>query len=61
MSAIDEAITRITEAEDDKAAKLIVHSLSKRVLLAVADQLYIEAEGHDTQWIRNQVFKEARA
>lgn len=61
MSAVDDAITRITEAADEETAKAIVHALPHRVLFAVADQLHIETAGHGTQWIRNAVVKEARA
>lgn len=61
MSAVDDAITRITEAEDDNKARAIAEALGHRVLLAVADQLHIKAEGHGTAWVRNAVVKEARA
>lgn len=61
MSAVDDAITRITEAESEDAAKVVVHSLGHRLLFATADQLHIEAEGHGTQWVRNAVLKGARA
>lgn len=60
MSAVDDAITRITEAKSESAAKVVAHALSHRLLFAVADQLYIETEGHGTSWIRNAVVKEAR-
>ncbi|HWI69472.1 MAG TPA: hypothetical protein VNS88_14050 [Nitrospiraceae bacterium] len=61
MSAVDEAITRITEAGDDNKARAIAQVLGHRVLFAVADQLHIETEGHGTSWVRNAVVKEARA
>ena len=61
MSAVDDAITLITKAKDEDAAKAIVRALPHRVLFAVADQLYIETKGRGTQWIRNAVLKEARA
>lgn len=61
MSAVDDAITRITEAKSDAAAKAIMLSLPHRVLFAVADQLHINTEGHGTSWVRNAVVKEARA
>lgn len=61
MSAVDDAITRITEASDEERAKAIVHALTHRVLFAVADQLHIETEGYGTAWIRDAVLKEARA
>jgi hypothetical protein len=60
MSAVDDAITRITEAKDERKAKMIVGA-HPPVLFAVADQLHIETEGHGTQWVRNAVVKEARA
>ena len=60
MSTVDDAITRITEAKDREMAKAIAHTLSKRVLFAVADQLHIETKGHGTTWVRNAVIKEAR-
>ena len=47
-SAVDDAITRITEAKSDAAAKAIILSLPHRVLFAVADQLHINTEGHGT-------------
>lgn len=61
MSAVDDAITRITEAPSDEIASMITHALPHRVLFAIADQLYIETEGHGTQWIRNAVVREVRA
>lgn len=61
MSAVDDAITRITEAKDEFAAKWFVQTIPHRVLFAIADQLHIETEGHGTQWVRNAVLKEARA
>lgn len=61
MSAVDDVITRITGACNDHLAKMIVKTLPHRVLFAVADQLYIETEGHGTQWVRNAVLKEARS
>lgn len=61
MSAVDKTITLITCAPTEEKAKAIVHSLTRRMLLAVADQLYIETEGHGPQWIRNAIVKEARA
>jgi len=61
MSAVDEAITRITDAKDDTTAMEIASRLGHRLLFAVADQLYVDAEGHGTQWVRNAVVKEARA
>ena len=60
MSAVDDAITRITEAGNDTKARA-PRNLTHRVLFAVADQLHIETEGHGTQWVRNAVLKEARA
>ena len=61
MSAVDDAITRITEAKDEDIAKRIAHAIPHRVLFAIADQLHIETEGHRTSWVRNAVVKEARA
>lgn len=61
MSAVDDAITRITEAVDEYKAKKIAHAIPRRVLLAIADQLHVETEGHQTQWIINAIVKEARA
>ena len=60
MRDVDEAITSITTARDEEAAKAIAHELPHRVLFAVADQLYINVEGHGTQWVRNAIVKEAR-
>ena len=61
MSAVDEAITRITEAEDENTARAIASRLGHRVLFAVADQLHIDTDGRGTPWVRNEVVKEARA
>jgi hypothetical protein len=61
VSAVDGAITRITEAPTEDAAKAIASSLTRRMLLATADQLHIETEGHGLVWIRNAIVKEARA
>jgi len=61
MSAVDVAITLITEAGTENKAREIVGRLSHRVLFAVADQLHIETNGHGTSWVRNAVVKEARA
>jgi hypothetical protein len=61
MSAVDDVITRITEAEDNRKALAIAMSLSRRLVEAVADQLHIETAGHEPQWLRGEIVKEARS
>jgi hypothetical protein len=61
MSAVDDAITRITEAPSEEAAKAIARVLSHRLLLAVADQLHIDTCQRNDQWVRSAIVKEARA
>lgn len=61
MSAVDDAITKITEAETEDKAKAIAFSLSRRLLRAVADQLHIDPEEHGDGWIRAAIVKEARS
>jgi hypothetical protein len=61
MSAVDDVITRITEAPTEEAARAITSNLSYRLLFAVADQLYVETEGRGIPWIRNAIVKEARS
>jgi hypothetical protein len=61
MSAVDEVIAKITEAPDDETAMAIIRAASRRMKLAVADQLYVDAIGHGDTWICNAIVKEARA
>lgn len=58
---VDDIITKITEAPDEESAKAIINAAPHRVLMRVADQLYIETEGRGTSWIRRAVVKEARS
>lgn len=58
---IDEVITRITDAPTDGVAHEIMRSVPHLLLLKVADQLYVETEGHGDQAIRIRIVKEARA
>jgi hypothetical protein len=58
---VDEVITRLTEAASMDAAYEVARTVPRKMLLEVADQLYVEADGHGTEWIRWAVVKEARA
>jgi hypothetical protein len=58
---VDEIITRLTEAGSMDAAYGIARTVPRKMLLQVADQLYVEADGHGTEWIRWAVIKEARS
>jgi hypothetical protein len=61
MSAADDVITRITEADSEEAAYTIMLSVPVRIVMQVADQLYVQTEGRGTNWIRRAVVREARA
>lgn len=58
----DDIITQITQAPSADAALAIMNGVrSRSLLLAVADLLYIEAEGQTSPWIRKAIVSEARA
>jgi len=60
-NAVDQAITDITVAADDTAALEIVKRLPSVTLAAVADQLYVETDGHSLPYIRKAIVTEARS
>jgi hypothetical protein len=60
LSAIDDIITRLTEAASMDAAYDVARTVPRKMLLKVADQLHIEADGHGAEWIRWAITKEAR-
>jgi hypothetical protein len=57
----DTAITRITCAATVREAEGITATLQRRDVLAVADQLHIETEGHGMPWLRRAIVTEARS
>jgi hypothetical protein len=57
----DQIITAITKAPTKLAAYRVLDTVSRKDLLVVADQLYIDAFGRSTATIRTAVIKEARA
>ena len=58
---VDDMITKITEAPTEQAAKAIMQSVPRRIVLQMADQLHIDMWGHGTVWTINEVIKEARS
>ena len=61
MTTPDTIITAITEAPTTAGALDLIATYSRGVILATADQLYIEAAGHGMAWVRHHVVTEARA
>ena len=58
----DDIITQITQAPTSAHALAIASGVrSRKLLLAVADLLYIEADSKTTDWLRKAIVKEARA
>lgn len=58
---IDDIITMITEEDTDEDALSVIRTIRTRKLLdQIADQLHIDSEGHDAEWIRKAIVKEAR-
>lgn len=57
----DIVIEHVTGARTDAAALAVVSKYPPRVLRAVADQLYIDPEGHGAAWLRKAIVAEARA
>jgi len=58
---VDDIITRLTEAATTGEAYEVSRTVPRKLLVKVADQLYVEHDGHGTEWIRWAVVKEARA
>jgi hypothetical protein len=61
MAAEDRYLTYITEARSDAEAMGIIAKVKPSAVRAMADLLYIEADGHGIAWLRNAVVNEARA
>jgi hypothetical protein len=59
----DDVITAITKAATEDDALAVMDGIrSRALLLAVADQLYIDdPNGHGNPWLRNAIVKEARS
>lgn len=57
----DDVITQITEAPTDEQAHEIINATPAGLVRAVADQLYVETEGHGMPWIRRECIREARS
>ena len=57
----DMIITAITEAPTTADALNLIATYSRGVILATADQLYVDAAGHGMAWVRHHVVTEARA
>lgn len=59
---VDEVITEVTEVPGHTEASQVMRAIrSRQLLLAVADQLYIDPEGHSSDWLRKAIVTEARA
>lgn len=57
----DDVITQITEAPTEADAVRIMRMQSRPMVLAVADQLFVEAEGHGLAIVRRECVTEARS
>jgi hypothetical protein len=58
----DEIITKVTQAPTDGDALVVMNDVrSRKTLLAVADQLYIDAIGKSSDSIRKAIVSEARS
>jgi hypothetical protein len=58
---VDDWVTAITNAASDDAALTMLRSAGPKMLAELADQLYIEADGHGPAWQRRAIVREARA
>ena len=61
MATADTYITYITEARADAQAHGIAAKVKPSVLRAMADLLYIDADGHGVAWLRRAIVAEVRA
>jgi hypothetical protein len=57
----DDVVTLVTGAGSAYAATAILEGTRRVLLLAVADLLHIEADGHGNPWLRKAILAEARA
>jgi hypothetical protein len=58
----DDIITKVTEASTAVEALAIMQDVPRSLLLAVADQLFIDdPDGHGSPWLRKAIVEEARA
>ena len=58
----DDIITAVTQAATHAEAEAIMRDVhSRALLLATADQLYIDVDGHASAWVRKAIVAEARA
>lgn len=58
----DDILTAITEAPTNEAALDIMRGVhSRALLLAVADQLYIDPIAHTSAWLRETIVMVARS
>lgn len=58
----DDIITKVTQAATEADALAVVADVhSRQLLLAAADLLYIEVDGHASAWVRKAIVREARA
>jgi hypothetical protein len=59
---IDDVITMITNEDTDEDALGVMQTIRFRKLLdQIADQLHIDPEGHDAEWVRKAIVEKARA
>lgn len=61
MATADTYITYITEARTDAQAQGTAAEIRPSVLRAMADLLYIDADGHGVAWLRRAIVAEVRA
>ena len=57
----DDIITRIMQAPDETAALAALDGVPRSMLMTLADQLYIDAQGRSSAVVRRAIAKEARA
>jgi hypothetical protein len=58
---VDQVITDITVAASDADAIAILRNVPSAILMRVADQLYIDADGRSFSYIRKAIVAEARS
>jgi hypothetical protein len=58
---VDKIITAITEAPDEASALATLAGVPRATLLAVADQLYLDAYGRASATVRRAIVNEAGA
>jgi hypothetical protein len=60
-ATVDDIITRVTQAPDEAAALSALDGVPRSMLMTLADQLYIDAQGRSSAVVRRAIAKEARA